>query len=198
MLDNLQDVLHLIQMAETNCLVLEAYCKGTEVLKALNDGMVIAAEETVDELHEMMQESERVGEVLGESGDYDELKTELEAFLSSPDDNPVDLLASNCQQALTIYANFLPIMLCVCVYCVYSSLQHASVFNSVEKKKNAHCIATVQIVYPARELVKYKAQGSGSAVYEKWCKTNSTIVLTSFLPILYLLGDLGRVDSAKT
>ena len=29
------------------------YRKGTEVLKGVNDGMLMAAEETVDELHEV-------------------------------------------------------------------------------------------------------------------------------------------------
>ena len=68
MLANLQDILHQIQMAETNCLVtrlmvyvylniirqvLEVYRKGADVLKGVNDGMLMAAEETVDELHEV-------------------------------------------------------------------------------------------------------------------------------------------------
>lgn len=33
--------------------VLEVYRKGAEVLKGVNDGMLMAAEETVDELHEV-------------------------------------------------------------------------------------------------------------------------------------------------
>jgi hypothetical protein len=85
MLANVEGILHQIQMAETNALVLEAYQIGREVLKTINDDMLTAAEEVVDELHEVIQESEEVGAILGGSVENEELEKELEALLSGPD-----------------------------------------------------------------------------------------------------------------
>jgi charged multivesicular body protein 7 len=85
MLANVEDILHQIQMAETNALVLEAYQKGRDVLKTINDDMLTAAEEVVDELHEVIQESEEVGAILGGNVENEELERELEALLSGPD-----------------------------------------------------------------------------------------------------------------
>jgi hypothetical protein len=65
--------------------VLEAYQIGREVLKTINDDMLTAAEEVVDELHEVIQESEEVGAILGGSVENEELEKELEALLSGPD-----------------------------------------------------------------------------------------------------------------
>lgn len=92
MLENLQHILHQIQMAETNVMVMDAYHKGTEALKAMqrSSGLSVAsAEKIMEELYEAVQVSDAVGSVLGEGvmGDNnmedEELEGELQALMST-------------------------------------------------------------------------------------------------------------------
>lgn len=114
MLNNLQHILHQIQMAESDVMVLDAYRKGTEVLKAIHrSGLSVAeAEKAVEELCEAVQVSDDVGVVLGEGvvqecvvGEDDhELERELQDILlsisseGSHEEAPVDNLAGQLSQ----------------------------------------------------------------------------------------------------
>lgn len=125
MLENLQHILHQIQMAETNAMVrvtqcataqhdcvfqvLDAYCKGTKALKAMqrSSGQSVAnAEKIMEALYEVyytcntatshvslyykqaVQVADTVGDVLGEdvmrdSMEEEELEGELQGLLST-------------------------------------------------------------------------------------------------------------------